>query len=242
MIEELGLKSILSIGKQDSCLLLDYCLSENIECSGKRIPFCKLEINLMENKKPLNLENQKIINLLSQINEILRQKPVTFQSLNGKTDFICPFFKTKGNCNFSICPYNSSMVKNTNCILSLDDMLSLTEIGIAKNISRTNLLKIIFGIEVSEKWDTVKNILKSFEEEACNKCGYFLDKCKVDKRCEKRTGVYNILKVESIIPSTIMDNYPLSFIIFATFQEFGEFAKHLFPKRALTTYLNSMKG
>jgi hypothetical protein len=137
-------------------------------------------------------------------------------------------------------------VGGTACILSAQNgsQLSLEELSISKNIPRKKLLQLVFNIEAGTKWVRVQahmdEMLKTMEP--CFNCGHFSHTCRENGwYCERREGVLKILKSESLVPEKFL-SYPMTLIILATYKEFGDWAKHLFPKKALSTYVESIQA
>lgn len=253
-IEELGLKAVLGIGKQEKCLLLDFCLGQNIDCDGSRVPWCRLETALLngcDTKIIQGLRKEKIIQVIQKIQKKLILKNETnppVQFLAGKEDFACPFFPDLiMPCKLNLCAYNSAIVKGTACILSAQNgapQLSLSEISISKNIPRKKLLQLVFNIEAGAKWERVRDHMDKMlgTMKPCFNCGHFSETCRENGwYCERREGVLKILKHESLVPEKLL-SYPMTLIILATYKEFGDWAKHLFPKKALNTYVESIQA
>jgi hypothetical protein len=246
-IEELALKAVLSIGKQNKCLLLDFCCSRNISCSGERIPWCNLEILLMDKCKDIagDLQKEKIIKILYKIQKhlaIKNKRSIKQQFLTGKENFHCPFFKILMEpCSLNICPYYSAITKNTACLLSSTDsvQLPLSHISISKNISREKLLALVFNIEAGDKWETVIAYINELKAsiKSCDLCG--CTECSNPQYCQKRRSVSKQLLDESMIPDAIKQ-YPLMTIVLATHKVFGPWAKYLFPKKPLKIYIESI--
>lgn len=247
-IEELSLKAVFSIGKQDKCLLLPFCTSQNFKCDGQRIPWCPLERTLMNGCTPSlvsSLKKEKVIKVINEIHSHLgiRQRLNPFpQLLEGQEKFVCPFFKEEMDpCDFQLCPYYSPITKRTSCLLSTKRDLQLSEISISKNVPKNKLLELVFSIEAGNKWETVKTYIIEMVKtvKACPHCGYFLSECQKDiALCNKRKSTLKALD-ESLIPEEFKE-LPIAMVILATHKVFGNWAKHLFPKKALKTYIDSL--
>lgn len=249
-LEEVSLKAVLSIGKQEKCLLLGFCSARNLNCDGSRIPFCELERKLIKGEDIFlirALAKEKVIRLASRIQtQLAIKKKLRPQTplVAGRENFKCPFFSDlEMPCNLHICSYNSSVIKKTSCLLSngSGDKIPVAELAIAKNIKKKKLLQLVLGIEAGPKWNRVKDYMDEAlrTTRPCKICGHFMASCKHNATlCAQREAVVEILKKEALVPQSFL-SYPMTLIVLSTFKEFGDWARHLFPKKALNVYLDS---
>jgi hypothetical protein len=251
-VEEFALKEILGIGKQPNCFLVNFCNKQSIECEGHRAPWCKLEVLIKENKCSKlflkKLKNTKIITLLDNTRKCLNDTAEKESSLlSGEKSFSCPFFRESIKvCDFNICPYFSKIIGETNCLLSVSPEkrknIPLSELAVAKNIPRNRLLKLIFNIEIGEKWEQVETLLIKGQKRiaVCPSCGHFQSTCHNDKdTCLKRSTMQETIKDESLVPDRFF-KYPMILVLLVVIKIFGEWHTFLFSKKTLKLYLDNI--
>jgi len=251
-VQEISLKAILGIEKQKICLLKTFCNDHNINCDGKKYPWCELEIKIRNKElSPFTLselKKEKVISIFNnlqnnfKIKEYENLKNVNKSIFESKADFKCPYFRKEvNNCSLKVCPYYSLLVKNTNCILSIEEPkhLSISQFIILKEIPKKNLLRLVFGIEIGNKWDSVETLIKQslITTNICEHCGSLADTCYNDQKgCKKRQKIKTQLKDESIIPDRLF-KYPIILILISSYKVFGNWFEILFSKKLVNAYL-----
>lgn len=193
------------------------------------------------------LQEERIITLSFKLQKQLSHKGAIVGMaplIEARKGFRCPYFRHEAMpCKFYLCGYNSAIIKRTACLLSSNKETSITELAIAKNIRRKNLLKLVVNIEAGQKWDRVQARIEGLLEnyEICKDCGHFASECRGDSgSCGKRVQALKEFKEESLLPKSIL-SYPMALIILSTFKEFGDWAKLLFPKKQLNLWLNTLE-
>jgi hypothetical protein len=248
-LEELTIKAVLAIGSQDKCLLIDFCQRNDLACEGGKEPWCTLEHILSEDEIDKDmvqeLQSEKIIQILQRFQDHLSEKdfkPTIFKVHNE--DFSCPFFRVPLNpCPLYVCLYHSIKVEDTSCVLSSSKKgiakMPVSELSVAKDVSRHRLLKLIFNLAAGSHWEKIESILQNYQSEipTCKECGHFAAVCEDDiDRCIKRQKYIPELIKESLVPDYIIINYPIMLIILVMTNTFKEWVKYVFPKKLFRLY------